>query len=147
MSQVSKPRIVQNEAREKQRQAWLERAGKELQVAEAWDSNKRPDALAKRLESMVEAANKTEILTHDDKKDIRERSRTITLRSYEKYLDAVLERTMAATRDKSRLEEKNTLLKEVSEIVAVVSRLGTSQAIKGSVKERLGIIRETSAAG
>jgi len=147
MSQLSTARLAQQEAREKQRQHWLERAGKELQVAEAWDANKRPDGLAKRLESMVEASNKTEVLTHDDKKDIRERARSITLRAYEKYLDGLLERAMAATRDKQRQEEKAQLLKEVGEIVSVVSRLGTSQALKDSVKERLGIIRETSAAG
>ncbi len=147
MAQASKARLVQNEAREKQRQAWLERAGKELQLAEAWDANKRPDGLAKRLETMVEASNKTEVLTHDDKSAIRDRGRSITLRAYEKYLDSVLERAMAATRDKQRQEEKAQLLKEVSELVSTVSRLGTSQAIKDSVKERLGIIRETSAAG
>jgi hypothetical protein len=54
---------------------------------------------------------------------------------------------MGATRDKERLEEKNKLLKEISEILATTSRLGTSQAIKDSVKERLDIIRQTSAAG
>jgi hypothetical protein len=147
MTQVSNARLAQQEARERQRQTWLERAGKELQVAEAWDANKRPDGLAKRLESMVEASNKAEILTHDDKSAIRDRARSITLRAYEKYLDSLLERAMAATRDRQRQEEKAALLKEVNEIVSVVSRLGTSQAIKDSVKERLGIIRETSAAG
>jgi hypothetical protein len=147
MSQLSKARLVQNEVREKQRQMWLERAGKELQVAEAWDANKRPDALAKRLETMVEASLKTEILTHDDKSAIRDRARAISLKAYEKYLDSLLERCMTATRDKDRIEEKNTLLKEINEIVSIVSRLGTAQAIKDSVKERLDIIRHTSAAG
>jgi len=147
MSQASQAQLVKHEAREKQRQLWLERAGKELQVAEEWDANKRPDGLAKRLDSMIEATNKTEILTHGDKTDIRDRARTIKLRAFEKYLDSLLERAMAATRDKNRLEEKNALLKEISEIFSEVSKLGTTQALKDSVKERLGIIRETSAAG
>jgi hypothetical protein len=147
MPQLSHARLAQQEAREKQRQHWLERAGKELQVAEAWDANKRPDGLAKRLETMVEASNKTEVLTHDDKSAIRDRARSITLRAYEKYLDSLLERAMAATRDRQRQDEKTALLKEVNEIVSAVSRLGTTQALKDSVKERLGIIRETSAAG
>ena len=147
MSQLSKARLVQNEAREKQRQLWLERAGKELQVAKSWDPNKRPDGLAKRLETMVEASNKTDILTHDDKSAIRDRARSISLKTHEKYLDILLERCMTATREKERLEEKNALLKEINEIGSIVSRLGTAEAIKDSVKERLDIIRHTSAAG
>jgi len=143
----SQARLAQQEAREKQRQMWLERAGKEFHLAEAWDANKRPDQLAKRLDTMVEASNKTEILTHGDKTDIRDRARQIKLKAYEKYLDSLLERCMAATRDKDRIEEKNTLLKEINEIVSTAARLGTSQAIKDSVKERLEIIRQTSAAG
>jgi hypothetical protein len=147
MSQLSTARLAQQEARERQRQHWLERAGKELQVAEAWDANKRPDGLAKRLEAMVEASKKADILTQDDKAAIRDRARTITLRAHEKYLDSLLERAMAATRDRQRQDEKAALLKEINEMVSAVSRLGTTQAIKNSVKERLDIIRQTSAAG
>jgi hypothetical protein len=147
MSQASQIRLVKHEVREKQRQMWLERAGKEFQVALEWDPNKRPDGLAKRLDSMVEAAGKTEILSNGDKTDIRERARQIKLKAYEKYLDTLLERAMSATRDKTRQDEKVALLKEINDIVAVVSRLGTTQALKESVKERLDIIRQTSAAG
>lgn len=80
MNQVSQARLVQQEVREKQRQLWLERAGKELQVSEAWDANKRPDGLAKRLETMVQASMKADVLTNQDKTDIRDRAKAITLR-------------------------------------------------------------------
>src|SRR5258706_10220379 len=106
MAQVNQARLAQQEAREKQRQMWLERAGKELQAAESWDPAKKPDTLAKRLETMVEASNKTECLIPGDKNDIRDRARGITLKAYEKYLDVLLERAMAVTRDKTRLDEK-----------------------------------------
>jgi hypothetical protein len=144
---VNQARLAQQEAREKQRQMWLERAGKELQAAENWDPAKKPDGLAKRLETMVEASNKTECLVPSDKNDIRDRARAITLRTYEKYLDILLERAMAATRDKDRQTEKNEILKEVNEAMNVAIRLGTSQKIRDGVKERLDIIRQTSAVG
>ncbi|HUA50778.1 MAG TPA: hypothetical protein VMB81_01365 [Candidatus Sulfotelmatobacter sp.] len=147
VNQAQAAQRAKQEAREKQRQMWLERVGKELQLAEEWDANKRPDALAKRLDQMVELSNKAEMLTSADKTDIRERARTLKLRTHEKYLDSLLERTMAATRDRSRDKEKVELLKEVNEIFSTAVRLGTSQAVKDSVKERLGIIRETSATG
>jgi hypothetical protein len=147
MAQLSHARLAEQAARERARQMWLERAGKELQVAEEWDANKRPDSLGKRLDSMVEISNKSEVLSQTDKGDIRERARQVQLKAYEKYLDVLLERCMAATRDRERLEEKNALLKEINEILSATSRLGTSQAIKDSVKERLDIIRQTSAAG
>lgn len=135
------------EAREKQRQMWLERVGKELQLAEEWDANKRPDGLAKRLDQMVELSTKAEMLANNDKTDIRDRARALKLRAHEKYLDSLLERAMGATRDKSRQEEKVELLKEINEIYSTTVGLGTSQAIKDGVKERLEIMRQTSAAG
>jgi hypothetical protein len=147
MSQSSHARLAQREFIEKQRQMWLERVGKQLQVAEEWDPAKKPDQLAQRLQSMVEASDKTEVLSHTDKNDIRERARQISLKAFEKYLDILLERCMAATRDKDRQTDKAKLLQEVNEVFTSASKLGTSQAIKDSVKERLDIIRQTSAAG
>jgi hypothetical protein len=147
VTQAQAAQRARQEAHEKQRQLWLERVGKELQLAEAWDANKRPDALAKRLDQMVELTNKAEMLTNADKTDIRDRARTLKLRAHEKYLDGLLERTMSATRDKTRQDEKVELLKEVNEIFSTTVRLGTTQAVKDSVKERLDIIRQTSAAG
>ena len=146
-AQVNQARLAQQEAKEKQRQMWLERAGKELQAAENWDPAKKPDTLAKRLETMVEASNKTECLVHADKNDIRDRARAVTLKAYEKYLDILLERAMAATRDKDRQTEKNEILKEVNDALNVAIKLGTSQQIRDAAKERLDIIRQTSAAG
>jgi hypothetical protein len=147
MAQVNQAQLAQQEARDKQRQMWLERAGKELQAAESWDPAKKPDALAKRLETMVEASNKTECLIPGDKNDIRDRARTITLKAYEKYLDVLLERAMAVTRDKTRLDEKAEVLKEINEALNLAVRLGTSQKIRDGVKERLDIIKQTSAVG
>jgi hypothetical protein len=147
MNQITQTRLAQQEARDKQRQMWLERVGKELQAADAWDPNKKPDALAKRLESMVELSNKAEMLSQTDKNDIRDRAVALSLKAHEKYLDVLLERTMAATRDKTRQTEKVELLKEINEIFNVAARLGTSQKIKDSVKERLEIIKQTSASG
>jgi len=147
VTQAQAAQRARQEAREKQRQMWLERVGKELQLAEAWDANKRPDALAKRLDQMVELSNKGEMLTNADKTDIRDRARALKLRSYERYLDSLLERTMAATRDRTAQDVKVELLKEVNEIFSSAVRFGTSQAVKDSVKERLEIIRQTSATG
>jgi hypothetical protein len=147
MNQISQARVAQQEARDKQRQMWLERVGKELQAADAWDPNKKPDTLAKRLESMIELSNKAEMLSQTDKNDIRDRANALCLKAHEKYLDVLLERTMAATRDKTRQTEKVELLKEINEIYNVAARLGTSQKIKDSVKERLEIIKQTSAVG
>jgi len=147
MTMSSQARLAQREYIEKQRQLWLERVGKQLQVAEQWDPAKKPDQLAQRLQSMVEASAKTEVLSHTDKNDVRERARLISLKAYEKYLDILLERCMAATRDKERQTDKVDLLKEINEAFTAASKLGTSQAIKDSVKERLDIIRQTSAAG
>ena len=147
MAQVNQARLAQQEAKEKQRQMWLERAGKELQAAENWDPAKKPDTLAKRLETMVEVSNKTECLVHSDKNDIRDRARAVTLKAYEKYLDILLERAMAATRDKDRQTEKNEILKEINDALNVAIKLGTSQKIRDAAKERLDIIRQTSAVG
>lgn len=146
-AQAQAAQRAKQEARDRQRQMWLERVGKELQLAEEWDANKRPDALAKRLDQMVELSNKAEMLNNADKTDIRDRARALKLRAHEKYLDSLLERAMSATRDRNRQDEKVELLKEVNEIFSTAVRLGTSQAVKDGVKERLGIIRETSAAG
>jgi hypothetical protein len=54
---------------------------------------------------------------------------------------------MAATRDKERQTEKVQILKDINEAFNVAIRLGTSQKIKDSLKERLDIIRQTSAVG
>jgi hypothetical protein len=135
------------EARERKRQQWLERVQKEFQVADSWDPNKDPAGLATRLDRMVEMSDKAEVLTAHDKTEVRDRARIMKLRAYEKYLDSLLERTMSAARDKQRVEEKNELLKEVNAVFSIAGRLGTSQAIKDGVKERLDIIRQTSAAG
>lgn len=147
MAQGNQARLAQQEARDKQRQMWLERAGKELQAAENWDPAKKPEALAKRLETMIEVSNKTECLVPSDKDDIRTRARAVVLKTYEKYLDVLLERAMAATRDKDRQTEKNDILKEIAEAVNIAVKYGASQKIRDGVKDRLDIIRQTSAAG
>src|SRR5258708_18020992 len=147
MSTESQTRIREQEARDEKRRLWLERVEKEIESAEAWTPAKRPDALAKRLDNMVEMWDKAEILSQPDKTEIRDRARQTKLRTYEKYLDHLLETTMAATRDKDRQKEKNDLLKEWNETLTIAIRLGTTQALKDTVKERLDIIRQTTVAG
>jgi hypothetical protein len=141
------PRDAQHEARERRRQRWLERVAQELQMAEAWDANKHPEGLGERIDRMVELSSKAEILSYRDKADIHDRASALKLRAYERYLDGLLERTMAATRDKFRQEEKAKLLREVDDVFSTTLHLGTTEAVKDRVKERLDIIRQTSAAG
>jgi hypothetical protein len=131
----------------RRRNQWLERVEKELAAAGAAEAQKRPDALAKRLDSMVGTTDTAEVLTRADKTEISDRVRQVKLTLYERHLDYLLDETMAATRDATREAEKGTLLKQGNETFTIAMRLGLSQAMRDSVKQRLAIIRETSAAG
>ena len=91
MNTEAQTRIREQEARDQKRRLWLERVEKEIESAEAWTPAKRPDALAKRLDNMVEMSDKAEILSQPDKTEIRDRARQTKLRTYEKYLDHLLE--------------------------------------------------------
>lgn len=129
------------------RQRWLERVQKELAAADDHETHHAPGTLAKHLDHMVEAAAEAEVLTQADKNDIRDRVRTIKLTRYERFVDHLLDAAITATRDSERQLEKVDLLKQINEAFAIAIQLGASQAIRDSIKQRLDIIRDTSAAG
>src|SRR4051812_19968935 len=133
--------------RVKRRQQWLERAGRELQLAEAWEADRAPDALADRLDRMVEISGKSDVLTPQDKLDIQDRVRTIKLKLYEGHINVLLEQAMAVTRDKDRQAERGEVLRRINDVFNVAVRLGIREAIKQGIKDRLDIIQQTSAAG
>jgi hypothetical protein len=138
---------VAAEAKAKRRQQWLERAGKELAAAEAATAEAPPERLAKRLDQMVEVTAKADALEQHDKAEIRDKARAIKLKLYERHIDYLLDETMAVVRDRARQAEKPELLKRVSDAVNAGAKIGLGQDVKDRIKARLGIIRETSAAG
>jgi hypothetical protein len=96
---------------------------------------------------MVGTTDTAEVLTRADKSEISARVRLAKLALYERHIDHLLDCAMAATRDIARQTEKNDLLKSVNQAFTTASPLGMSEAVRDSVKARLVIIRETSAAG
>src|SRR5258708_5172427 len=135
------------EARAKRCQQWLERVGKELTVAEGAEPDVAPAPLVRRLDQMLEVASKADVLEPRDKAEIRDTGRAITLKLYERHLDHLLDQAMAARRDRARKVETGELLKQVNGALAAAQRAGLPAEIKASVKQRLAIIHETSAAG
>ncbi len=133
--------------RAKGRQQWLERAGRELQLAEAWEADRAPDTLADRLDRMVDISGKSDVLTPQDKRDIQDRVRTIKLKLYETHINVLLEQAMVVTRDKDRQTERGEVLRRVNDVFTVAVRLGIREAITRGIKDRLDIIQQTSAAG
>jgi hypothetical protein len=141
-------RVLQQETAEDQkRRLWLERVGKELAVAEAWEVNRSPDQVVTHLDTMVDSCDQAAALQPQDKLDVRERARAIKLKIYEGHINFLLEQAMAVTRDKDRQTERGEVLRQVNEALNVAARLGIREAIKQGIKDRLDIIKQTSAAG
>jgi hypothetical protein len=136
-----------DQEREGKRRQWLERVGKELDTADGWEAHHRPDALVKHLDHMVEVSSKTDLLSPVDRALVRDRVRITKLGIYERHVDYLLERAMTVTRDKERQTERGELLRQINDGLTIVVRLGASEAIRQSVKDRLDIIQQTSAAG
>ncbi len=130
------------------RRQWLERVGRELEMAETWEPTNNPDSLVGHLDRMVDAAtNATDTLSPGDQADIRERVRKIKLKTYQGHIDVLLEQAMTASRDKERQAQRGELARQINDALNVAARLGIPQAIKDGIKERLDIIGQTSAAG
>jgi hypothetical protein len=140
-------RPAQADAREEKRRQWLERVNKELETAATCEPHHRPDKLVKHLDHMVEISAQAEVLGQADKIGIRERVRTTKLALFERHIDHLLDQAISATRDKDRQLEKIEFLKQANDAFTAAIRLGASDAIKDSIKQRLDIIRDTSAAG
>jgi hypothetical protein len=140
-------RIATGEARERRRQEWLRRVDAALEKAEAWDPEQAPDPALKHLDTMFETASESDVLTSTDKHAIRGRVKLVEVKVLERHIDFLLECTMSATRDRNRQDERQALLTRVNQTLASALRLGGPPTLKDSVKQRLGIIRETSAAG
>jgi hypothetical protein len=141
-------RLLQDETDdEAKRRQWLERVAKELTVAETYESNRNPDELVAHLDRMDEICQQGDVLTAQDKLDIRERTRNIKVKIYEGHMNFLLEQAMVVTRDKDRQTERGEILRRVNDVFNVAARLGIREVIKQGIKDRLDIIQETSAAG
>ena len=135
------------EARDERRQQWLERVSRELDGAEEWAASRDPERLAGHLDRMIEAANDSDVLSPGDKVEVRNRVRGVKAEVYVRHVDFLLEQAMSASRDKDRLQERAELLRRVNEGLNIVARLGVGDPIKQGIKDRLDIVRQTSAAG
>jgi hypothetical protein len=133
--------------RAERRRHWLERTGRELEVAETWEPVNNPERLVGQLDRMVEASEATDVLNPSDKVDIRDRARAIKLKAYQGHIDVLLEQAMNASRDKDRQGERGEILRLVNDAFNNAARLGLAAPIKQGIKDRLDIIRQTSAAG
>jgi hypothetical protein len=133
--------------RAEQRRQWFERVAQELEVATEWDASTSPDLLVGHLDGMADMASASDILTPNDKFEIRERVRLVKLKAYQKHADFLLEQAMTASRDKDRQQERGDLYRLVNDALNMAARLGIDPAVKQRILDRLDIIRETSHAG
>lgn len=133
--------------RAERRRHWLERTGRELEIAETWEPVNNPERLVVQLDRMVEASDTTDVLDPGDKVAIRDRARAIKLKAYQGHIDVLLEQAMNASRDKDRQGERGEILRLVNDAFNGAARLGLAASIKQGIKDRLDIIRQTSAAG
>jgi hypothetical protein len=140
-------RASEDELKAKRRRLWLERAARELDMADAWEASRNPDPLVVHLDKMLELSARTESLQPDDKLELARKVRAIELKVYERHIDSLLEQTMAVTRDKDRQGERGDQIRKVNDALNVAARLGISDKIKQGIKDRLDIIRHTSFAG
>jgi hypothetical protein len=138
---------AQEEAKQARRRVWLERVDKELAAADAVEPQRDPESLAKQLDAMAESANEAEVLEPADKSGIRDRVRLAKRGLYERHVNHLLDCAMAAARDRNREQERNEILKDLTGKFTIAMRLGSPEELRESVKYRLTIIRETSAAG
>lgn len=138
---------VAAEAKEEKRRQWLERAEQEITAAGEIEPQRDPEAIAKQLDAMAERAREAEILEPHDKTNLRERVHLAKRVMYERHVDHLLDRAMAASHDRTREKERNEILKDAQAKFTVAMKLGSSSDVREAVRARLGIIRETSAAG
>lgn len=147
MAANNQAQILEQQAREKKRKQWMERVDQELTTADATEGHHSPEQLSKHLDRMVDISAKSDVLSNADKVVIRERVRLIKLKAVVRYVDHLLNSAMEAARDKDRQLEKQELFKKINETFTVAIRLGASDSVKQSVKDRLDIIKQTTAAG
>jgi len=147
MAVTTQTRAAEDALRAEKRRLWLARASRELDLAEGWEAHRNPEPLVAHLDRMTEISARTDSLSTDDKLGLCNRVRTVERRVYERHIDHLLEQTMVATRDKDRQLERGELIRRVNDALNVASRLGISDALKQGIKDRLEIIRHTSAAG
>jgi len=135
------------EAKEEKRRQWLERAQQEIAAAGEIAPQRDPESVAKQLDAMVERARAAEILEPHDKNNLREQVHLAKRTMYERHVDHLLDCAMAASHDRTREKERNEILKVAQAQFGIAMKLGSGQDVREAVRYRLGIIRETSAAG
>jgi len=138
---------AEKEAKEEKRRQWIERSEQEIAAAGAIEPGRDPESVAKQLDAMVERAQQAEILEPHDKSNLREQVHLAKRGMYERHVDHLLDCAMAASHDRNREKERNEILKVAQARFAIAMKLGSGSDIRESVRYRLGIIRETSAAG
>lgn len=147
MAVTTQTHAADDALRAEKRRLWLERASRELDMAEAWQADRKPDPLIAHLDRMLEISARTDSLSSDDKLGLANQVRTVERKVYEKHIDYLLEQAMVVTRDKERQLERGELIRGVNDALNVAARLGISDAIKQGIKDRLEIIQHTSVAG
>lgn len=135
------------QAKEEKRRQWLERAEQEIAAAGAIEPQRDPEAIAKQLDAMAERGREADVLEPHDKSNLRERVHLAKRVMYERHVDHLLDCAMAASHDRTREKERNEILKTAQAQFTIAMKLGSGQDVRESVRNRLGIIRETSAAG
>src|SRR4051812_22987071 len=76
--------------RAKHREQWLERVGRELELAETVPPDRAPDQLAEDLDRLVEISAENDLLSARDTLDIGGRVRAIKLKVYEAHINFLL---------------------------------------------------------
>lgn len=90
--------------------------------------------------------NRADCFSREDIRALTRRAEEIERTAYERFLDHVLELARTAARREGGLELP-PLLKAINEIVAQLRRLGIDAEASERLKTKLGILRDTSAAG
>ena len=128
---------------------WLERLERGFAIAKEVVEGPHfvdPAEIARHLKLMVDAAKQADCFIREDIRALTRRAEEIERTAYERFLDHVLELARTAARREGGLELP-PLLKAINEIVAQLRRLGIDAEASERLKTKLGILRDTSAAG
>jgi hypothetical protein len=126
---------------------WLDRLAQELAVAGAWQADRDPDPIVGHLESMIAISADSDVLSDEDKRELRARVRAATLTVYQARLDFLLEQAMAVARDPARQTEGGDLVRRITDTLDLAARAGLAAPIQQAIRHRLDSIPETAAAG
>lgn len=144
---IAQPQVRPDDdaSRHARRRQWFERVDREIDVATRWEASISPDLLVGHLDGMADIAAESDVLAPTDLFAFRERIRLVKLRAYQKHIDVLLEQAMAATRDKTRQQERGELFRQMNEALNMAARLGIDATIKQGILDRLEITAKADA--